>query len=48
MKAPIPATEPERLEALASYDILDTPREPEFDDLTRIASYVRRTSLLAE
>ncbi len=45
MKAPIPATEPERLEALASYDILDTPREPEFDDLTRIASYVCRTPI---
>ncbi len=37
MKAPLPATEPERLEALASYDILDTPSEPAFDDLTRAA-----------
>ncbi|GMR22318.1 MAG: hypothetical protein BMS9Abin37_0658 [Acidobacteriota bacterium] len=45
MKAPLPATEPERLEALASYDILDTPREPEFDDLTRIASYVCGTPI---
>ncbi len=45
MKAPLPAAEPERLEALASYDILDTPREPAFDDLTRIAAYVCGTPM---
>jgi len=45
MKAPLPATEPERLEALARYDIIDTLREPAFDDLTRIASYVCGTRI---
>ena len=45
MKAPLPATEPERLEALASYEILDTPREQAFDDLTQIASYICRTPI---
>jgi signal transduction histidine kinase len=32
--------ETERLQALRSYGILDTPTEPAFDDITRIASYV--------
>jgi len=33
-------TEAERLSALDSYRILDTPPEPAFDDLTRIAAQV--------
>ena len=45
MKAPLPATEPQRLEALTSCDILDTPREPAFDDLTRIASTICGTPI---
>jgi PAS domain S-box-containing protein len=41
MKIPaIPANERERLEALARYQILDTPPEQAFDDLTRLASHV--------
>ncbi len=43
MKTPLPTTEPERLEALASYEILDTPREQTFDDLTMLASYICQT-----
>ena len=35
--------EKERLQALRSYGILDTPTEPAFDDITRIASYVCQT-----
>ncbi len=31
-------TEVERLEALARYEILDTPREPQFDDVARLAA----------
>jgi GAF domain-containing protein len=30
--------EPERLGALARYEILDTPREPQFDDVARLAA----------
>jgi|GEM_PF-364999 len=33
-------SEPERLEALARYEILDTPREPQFDDVARLAADV--------
>ncbi len=33
-------TEAERLSALDSYHVLDTPPEPAFDDLTRIAAHV--------
>src|SRR5271156_514642 len=33
MKAPIPANEHERLQALRRYDVLDTAPEQDFDDL---------------
>ena len=36
--APLPIDEPARLAALARYDILDTPAEAAFDDLTAIAA----------
>ncbi|HEV7350629.1 response regulator [Telluribacter sp.] len=35
---PVPANEFQRLRALKSYKILDTPAEPEFDRLTQLAS----------
>ncbi len=38
--APIPADEERRLAALLSYEILDTPAELVFDDLTRLASQI--------
>ncbi len=38
MPAPIPACEPERLRALDRYDLLDTPPEPEFENLTTLAA----------
>ena len=38
-------TEAERIEALEAYEILDTPREEEFDDLARIASEVCGTPI---
>ena len=39
----LPSTEPARLEALARYEVLDTPPEREFDDLTLLASYICQT-----
>ncbi len=38
--APRPANETERLAALQRYAVLDTPPEPAFDDLTRLAAQV--------
>ncbi len=41
MKTPaVPANEAERLDALARYEILDTPPEQAFDDLTMLASHI--------
>jgi GAF domain-containing protein len=40
VKAPHPSNESERLAALASYQILDTDAEQDFDDLIRIATHV--------
>jgi len=36
----MPANETARLEALRRYEVLDTPAEPEFDELTALASYI--------
>ena len=38
--APRPSNEAERLNALRAYDVLDTPAEEAFDDLTRLAAQV--------
>jgi PAS domain S-box-containing protein len=40
MKAPLPAGESERLEALRRYGVLDTPSEEAFDDLTLLAAHI--------
>jgi PAS domain S-box-containing protein/putative nucleotidyltransferase with HDIG domain len=45
MNPPIPATEPERLDALRDYHILDTPPEPEFDEFTELVSYICQTPI---
>ncbi len=39
-KAPLIANERERLAELLSYEILDTPLEPHFDDFTELASLI--------
>lgn len=45
MKAPLPASEHERLEALRGYEILDTSPEPACDDLVRLASQICGTPI---
>lgn len=44
-KAPRPADEPKRLAALRRYGILDTPPEPAFDDLAKLASEICGTPM---
>jgi two-component system, NtrC family, sensor kinase len=45
MTYPIPANETDRLQALQRYDILDTPEEGGFDDLTALAANICGTSI---
>ena len=45
MKPPILPDEPQRLEVLAQYGILDTAPEQELDDLARLATYVASTPM---
>ncbi|HHO47489.1 MAG TPA: sensor domain-containing diguanylate cyclase [Desulfobacteraceae bacterium] len=45
MKTPLPKNETERLNVLKSFQILDTPPEPSYDDITRLASYVCETPI---
>ena len=45
MKAPLPPTEPQRLASLRDYDILDTPPEQAFDDLTLLAAQICQTPI---
>lgn len=40
MKATLPPNEAQRLETLRDYDVLDTPPEPAFDDLTLLAAQI--------
>ena len=44
-KAPLPKDETTRLDALACFQILDTPAESEFDELTRLASQICGTPI---
>jgi diguanylate cyclase (GGDEF)-like protein/PAS domain S-box-containing protein len=45
MKAPLPANETARLQALSEYQILDTLPEPAYDDLTLLAAQVCDTPI---
>jgi hypothetical protein len=40
-----PKNEVDRLEALKSFGVLDTPRERAFDDLTRLTSFICGTPM---
>jgi len=42
---PLPANEPERLEALRRFEVLDTTPEAAFDGLVRLASYICDTPI---
>jgi GAF domain-containing protein len=44
-RPPIPSDEPDRLEALRRYEILDTPAEQAFDDLTLLAAHICDTPI---
>ena len=43
--APRPSNEVERLNALRAYNVLDTPPEEAFDDLSRLASQICETPI---
>jgi diguanylate cyclase (GGDEF)-like protein len=43
LKCPLPANEEQRLQAVRSYDILDTLPEVDFDTLTRVAAHALNT-----
>lgn len=43
MRCPIPENEAQRLKAVLSYDVLDTPQEVDFDALTRVAAHSLNT-----
>jgi GAF domain-containing protein len=45
MKAPPTEREPERLQALRQYGVLDTLPEQDFDDLTHLASHICGTPI---
>ncbi len=45
LKPALPANEPERLEELRSYEILDTPDESDYGDITLLAAQICQTPM---
>lgn len=45
MKAPLPPDEAQRLKTLRHYEVLDTPTEQSFDDLTLLAAQICQTPI---
>jgi len=46
LTAPLPANETERLALLHSLDLLDTPAEPVFDDITRLVAQILKVPIV--
>jgi PAS domain S-box-containing protein len=45
LSAPLPPNEAQRLQALRSFEVLDTPADPLLDDLTQLASQICQTPM---
>jgi len=45
LKAPIPSDEPQRMQVLREYGVLDTPPEPVYDDIAHVAAGVCETPI---
>jgi len=43
----IPVNEDDRIKALTQYNILDTPEEPAYDELVKLAAYICKTPIAA-
>jgi PAS domain S-box-containing protein len=45
IEAPVPQEETQRLKALKAYEVLDTPEDPVFDEITKVAAHICGTKM---